>query len=641
MVPIGSYQVVPYTRWFGAVPYNMNTIAGHTAPVQTWCVRDNTTGAIYGTASGYGADFTFNHAGHYRVNMSLTNFAGSLEQYHYTQVMLGAAPTPTPTPTPTPAVPAGLPLPPSIPFYSHFEVGADVDGNITHTAYAGDLMRWGWTVNTTYFDAAIPGGIDSYEIRSERQLLPTTSFHYGARGITTTPLLTGGNWSAVQACGYATGTYQQMYGNGTLSHLDADCGIAFSYWYPGFTEEAPFTSSEGTFTDWVKPVIKDNLGNYWEVLVDNTSSYYNEFDWLDPDFTLPAGTNAYGADVPVVLSFNSFHSINATYWDGYKIYLYTNTLDKSGSAPVIAYSTTLPPAEDALIFEVDGDYFDYGIRNSLYLIAYREGSGSYEFPQEAAILGHEIVPVETIAPSILWTNKDGSPITKITQKYQAYFCVDTGSACAEDDIANATVSIEKFNSVTGLWEVSPEEPSPDWTESARPAETGNLHAYTKRMVGSGVVTLEGEGIYRAVLRGVEYDTGTTYELDVSPSLEVTRNLLSPSEAADDVGELLGISDGGSTGVASASLLFAGVIIAALVFIPMIIFRRADPIIAGIGAALGFVISIALGLVPMWMLVILGIIGVAIGALLFTGKLGGGGGAGPTVDPNQTGPSEYT
>jgi PKD repeat protein len=236
-------------------------------------------------------------------------------------------------------------------------------------------------------------------------------------------------------------------------------------------------------------------------------------------------------------------------------------------------------------------------------------------------------------PTFVWKNSGGTTITSASDTSTVYFGINTGATSWQNKPAWSTLALyfQKYNPNTGLWDTLPASVS-GYTESAVPGytmnvDTSNSHIWGKRTIagfgsfipmdwsGAGTVTVP-EGKYRGVMMA-NGATGTLIKM--SPELTVTKNMVNPSNVAGAAGGFLGLpATGGDAGIFFGFLL--------MVIFALVIFYIAKFNAYGLlgGAAIGFLISWALGLFPIWMVYILMVICIGLVAVVFLLGRGGGG-----------------
>lgn len=237
------------------------------------------------------------------------------------------------------------------------------------------------------------------------------------------------------------------------------------------------------------------------------------------------------------------------------------------------------------------------------------------------------------APSFVWKNQGGTTITTAVDTQTIMFGLNTGTTSWQNlpPKASLTLTFQKWNPNTNLWDSLPAAASA-YSESDVGAgsdlvDTDNSHTWGARSIaGFGSVipnvdfsTTVPEGKYRAVMTGGGQQIGTAKEITV------TTNMLNPVNVAEGAGGVMGF---GSTGGVGTILI--GLILTLGIGVLLFVFIR-DARVFLVGSLIGAGISFALGLFPLWVMILAGIAGVA--ALLFaSGILGGrgesGGGAAP-------------
>jgi hypothetical protein len=210
--------------------------------------------------------------------------------------------------------------------------------------------------------------------------------------------------------------------------------------------------------------------------------------------------------------------------------------------------------------------------------------------------------------SFRWTNIAGATITSAVDTDTIKYGLDTGNVWQNHNYPSLTLTFYKYNVATGGWDVLATPAAETWTwGQQRLQDSGTILLSTVFTSADSTVKL------RAIA------TSGTNTIVQSSDLTIRRNAINPSNAANAAGGWMGLGDG------LGGILFGTIIAGLIAGIAFFLVRDARVFI--IGGLAGVAIAFALGLYPIWLMVVIGIAGVA--AMLFASGLLGGRGEGGT------------
>jgi hypothetical protein len=228
---------------------------------------------------------------------------------------------------------------------------------------------------------------------------------------------------------------------------------------------------------------------------------------------------------------------------------------------------------------------------------------------------NQVVEDDSTAASFRWTNTAGNTIASAVDTDTIRYGLDTGNIWQNHNYPSLTLTFYKYNVATSAWDVVAVPAAETWTWGQHRLQESDT------IVLSTVFTAADKTVK---LRAVATSGANT--IVQSSDLTIQRNALNPSNLANGVGGFMGL-DAGLGGI-----LFGTIIAMLIAFVAFFLVRDARVFI--VGGLAGVAISFALGLYPIWLIVIIGIAGVA--ALLFASGILGGRGENGGSDPSAGG-----
>ena len=246
--------------------------------------------------------------------------------------------------------------------------------------------------------------------------------------------------------------------------------------------------------------------------------------------------------------------------------------------------------------------------------------------------------------TFVWKNEAGNTITSASDTDKINFGLDTGNTYQNNNYGSLKLVFQKYNPNTLVWDTLPDSVSAfresPISQYSNTADIDNVHTWVKSQIKASAakgnfattaLSTPAEGRYRAQIKGITTSgwmqpPSAEGLILTSGELRVSSNAFAPVNIGEGLGGWIGLT-AGMGGILIGAIM--SLIIASLAFL----FIR-DARVFIVGGLAGVVISVALGLFPIWLVVILGIAGVAV--LLFASGILGGKGENGGSDPSAGG-----
>jgi len=219
------------------------------------------------------------------------------------------------------------------------------------------------------------------------------------------------------------------------------------------------------------------------------------------------------------------------------------------------------------------------------------------------------------AASFRWTNIAGNTITSAVDTDTIKYGLDTGNVWQNHNYPSLTLTFYKYNVATAVWDVLATPAPETWT-------WGQQRLQQSDNIPLSVVFSSTDSTVK--LRAIATSGANT--IAQSTDLIIRRNAINPSNVANAAGGWMGL------GAGLGGILIGTIIAMLIAFVGFFLVRDARVFI--IGGLAGVAIAFALGLYPIWLIVLIGIAGVA--ALLFASGVLGGRGENGGSDPSAGG-----